>query len=214
MQNIQLSGYRAAAPGGSLLCLGSWDSYGVERLCILPGADWEGLEITATFVTPQGSTRVAVPPDGVLPVPPEATARPLPPEQPGRIVFAGYADGVQRITNDLPYLVSAHMPVDGTESQPTPAIWAQYFEKIQGMIDRAVPPQGAPGTVLTATGTATAWVRPTPLYGVGAGLRLDADTNMLSVDTADDVQQDNTRPITSAAVYTAVGNIDALLKTI
>ena len=53
-----------------------------------------------------------------------------------------------------------------------------------------------------------------PAYNIGHGLRLDAETNTLSVDTANEVQQDNTLPITSAAVYTTVGNIEALLKTI
>ena len=34
------------------------------------------------------------------------------------------------------------------------------------------------------------------------------------MNTADDVEQNNTLPITSAAVYTTVGNIEALLSTI
>lgn len=49
-------------------------------------------------------------------------------------------------------------------------------------------------------------------YIIGSGLKLDGKT--LSVDTATEVQQDNTKPITSAAVYTTVGNIEALLETI
>jgi len=36
----------------------------------------------------------------------------------------------------------------------------------------------------------------------------------LSVNTADSVEADNSLPITSAAVYTTVGNIDSILKTI
>jgi len=36
----------------------------------------------------------------------------------------------------------------------------------------------------------------------------------LTVDTADAVQHDNTKPITSAAVYTEIGNIEALLAAI
>ena len=51
-------------------------------------------------------------------------------------------------------------------------------------------------------------------YTIGHGLKLDAETNTLSVDTADKMEQDNTLPITSAAVYVEVGNINALLKTI
>lgn len=51
-------------------------------------------------------------------------------------------------------------------------------------------------------------------YQIGDGLKLDAETNTLSVDTADAVEKDNTKPVTSAAVYTEVGNINALLATI
>ena len=51
-------------------------------------------------------------------------------------------------------------------------------------------------------------------YNIGDGLKLDAATNTLSVDTAAAVEKDNTKPVTSAAVYTEVGNINALLATI
>lgn len=51
-------------------------------------------------------------------------------------------------------------------------------------------------------------------YIIGDGLKLDAQTNTLSVDTAERVEQDNTKPVTSAAVYTEVGNINALLAAL
>lgn len=49
-------------------------------------------------------------------------------------------------------------------------------------------------------------------YDIGHGLKVE--NNVLLVDTAQDVEQDNTLPITSAAVHTTVGNIEILLKTI
>lgn len=49
---------------------------------------------------------------------------------------------------------------------------------------------------------------------IGNGLILDTKTNTLSVDTADAVELNNAKPITSAAVYAAVGNINALLATL
>lgn len=52
------------------------------------------------------------------------------------------------------------------------------------------------------------------IFNIGDGLKLDKETNTLSVDVANEVAEDNTKPITSAAVYTTVGNIDVLLKTI
>lgn len=51
-------------------------------------------------------------------------------------------------------------------------------------------------------------------YQIGSGLKLDTATNTLSVDTADAVEQDNTKPITSAAVFAEVGNIAALLAAL
>lgn len=43
---------------------------------------------------------------------------------------------------------------------------------------------------------------------------LTYENGVLSVNTADTVEEDNTLPITSAAVQTTVGNIEVLLKTI
>lgn len=52
----------------------------------------------------------------------------------------------------------------------------------------------------------------------GVGFKTDytlkLDDGVLSVNTTDDMEQDNTLPITSAGVYRTVGNIEALLKTI
>lgn len=48
---------------------------------------------------------------------------------------------------------------------------------------------------------------------VGDNLGITGD-GVLSVVTTDNVEQDNTRPMTSAGVYTTVGNIEVLLKTI
>lgn len=43
---------------------------------------------------------------------------------------------------------------------------------------------------------------------------LTLKNGVLSVNRATDVEQDNTLPITSAAVYETVGNINALLESI
>ena len=48
-------------------------------------------------------------------------------------------------------------------------------------------------------------------YQIGAGLKVEE--NVLMVDTAGKVEQDNTRPVTSAAVYVEIGNIEALLAS-
>ena len=51
-------------------------------------------------------------------------------------------------------------------------------------------------------------------FTTDATLTLDPETQVLSVNTAHDVEQDNTLPVTSAAVFAEVGNINALLETI
>ena len=43
---------------------------------------------------------------------------------------------------------------------------------------------------------------------------LKLEEGILSVNTTNDMEQDNTLPITSAGVFATVGNIEALLKTI
>lgn len=43
---------------------------------------------------------------------------------------------------------------------------------------------------------------------------LSLKDGVLSVNTANVVEEDNTLPVTSAAVHTTVGNIEALLSTI
>lgn len=54
----------------------------------------------------------------------------------------------------------------------------------------------------------------------GGGVSFETDDTLtlkdgvLSVNTTDQMEQDNTLPITSAGVYATVGNIEALLKTI
>lgn len=56
--------------------------------------------------------------------------------------------------------------------------------------------------------------------GGGGGTSFTTDETLtlkngvLSVNTADTAEKDNTLPITSSAVYTTVGNINALLETI
>ena len=49
-------------------------------------------------------------------------------------------------------------------------------------------------------------------YKIGDGLKVVE--NELMVDTADAVEEDNTRPVTSAAVYVEIGNIEALLAAL
>lgn len=48
---------------------------------------------------------------------------------------------------------------------------------------------------------------------VGDNLNITSK-GVLSVDMADSIEEDNTRPVSAAKVYTEIGNINALLATI
>lgn len=102
--------------------------------------------------------------------------------------------------------------VPGDELVPRKATGQDGFSPIAKVTQTET---GAVITITDKTGTTTATVTnggsATP-YEIGSGLRLD--DNVLSVDTATDVEEDNTRPITSAAVYAEIGNINAILATI
>ena len=120
--------------------LGTKDSYGIEQLRIVPGEGWDGLTITATFHPPEGeAVQVLVPADGLIDVPPEATrsGSELPIKY-GKIVFAGVADGVQRISCNLPYMVLDHAQVPGANSTATPSENAQALAQMQDLRDGAV----------------------------------------------------------------------------
>lgn len=129
IHEIRLNQYSAVpADRTRRFSLGTKDSYGIEQLRIVPGEGWDGLTITATFHPPEGeAVQVLVPADGLIDVPPEATRSGSELTiRYGKIVFAGVADGMQRISCNLPYTVLDHAPVEGAESSgPAPSWYEQ-----------------------------------------------------------------------------------------
>ena len=107
--------------------LGTKDSYGTEKVRVIFGEGWSGLEALAVFHAPGGSaTKKTVGADGILEVPPEATADNA---GRGKIVFLGLADGLQRITVDLPYSIRDHSGIEGDNpGTPTPDVVQQILE--------------------------------------------------------------------------------------
>ena len=122
-------------------------------------------------------------------------------------------DVIPRITTNVAHIRVA--PTGGTEGSPFPAIPPTVEERLRADMGNLADLTTEDKSSLVA---AINEVRQTggggTAYTIGHGLKLDAKTNTLSVDTADKMEQDNTLPITSAAVYVEVGNINALLKTI
>lgn len=86
---------------------------------------------------------------------------------------------------------------NGIPADPTPDVYAQIMELLNN-----ISLGGNPATAETLG-----------LIKVGENLKI-TEEGVLSVDTATQVEQDNTKPITSAAVHVEIGNIDVLLKTI
>lgn len=180
MRTITLINYDAVVDGKEPLCLGTYSSYGVEQLSIIPGEGWDGLTITATFS--QGGKVLAEPvlvtESGVISVPAGATAKIITLGNPGVIVFRGVSNGVQRITTNVQYLVADHGPVDGTAPAPEQSAWEQYVNEVKDYVNSAVPPNGTPGYVLGATEEGNAWVPQTGGGGggTGGGVIIDDDT--------------------------------------
>lgn len=219
IHQIQVDGYCARFGGKwGRLQLGTFGSYGIEQLQITLGDSWTDLVVYANFVTADGTTPVLVPESGLVDVPPEATAKP----GMGNIVLDGTADGVRIYSVNIPYIMLNHSDLSGEAPAPTPDKWGQYIAQVQSIVDKAVPPDGTVGYVLTKGVDGNTWAPQTGggggggggSYIIGAGLKYDRNSNTLSVDTTDVPEQDNTKPITSAGVYTTLGNIDVLLGTI
>lgn len=124
LHEVQLKGY-SVRPGN--LSLGTFDSYGIEQLHVTADDSWDGLDILAVFHAPDGTaTKVVVGADGMLAVPPEATAKQA---GVGRIVFVGLAENVQRITVDMGYNIKTHSDIEGDNpGVPTPNVVQQILQ--------------------------------------------------------------------------------------
>ena len=174
--------------------------------------DWTGREIKALFG--QGCTVYEIPVTGG-----EITAKQQLNLTAGdwRVWLVGNSardgDVIPRITTNVAHIRVA--PTGGTEGNPFPATPPTVEEQLRADMGNLADLTTEDKSNLV---TAINEVRQTggggAAYTIGHGLKLDAETNTLSVDTADKMEQDNTLPITSAAVYVEVGNINALLKTI
>lgn len=136
---VVLQGYNVK-PGS--LQLGTFDSYGIEKIHVTADDEWAGLDILAVFHAPDGTaTKVVVGANGMLAVPPEATAKQA---GGGRIVFAGLAENVQRITVDMRYSTKPHSDIEGDNpGTPTPDVVQQILENSNHAVSIATAAQDA-----------------------------------------------------------------------
>ena len=176
--------------------------------------DWDGLTKTAVFTN--GKTTVDVLAanwDGdTVPVPYEVLA------VPGRHARVGVYGADESGVVLPPVWVSLGKVQPGADpsgdvsADPALPVWAQLQKQIGDLDDLKTYNKG--NLVAAINEARNSGGGTGGGYNIGDGLKMDPDTNTLSVDTADKVEQDNTKPVTSAAVYTEVGNINALLATI
>ena len=136
---VVLQGYNVK-PGS--LQLGTFDSYGIEKIHVTADDEWAGLDILAVFHAPDGTaTKVVVGANGMLAVPPEATAKQA---GVGRIVFVGLAENVQRITVDMGYNIKPHSDIEGDNpGTPTPDVVQQILENSNHAVSIATAAQDA-----------------------------------------------------------------------
>ena len=136
---VVLHGYNVK-PGS--LQLGTFDSYGIEKIHVTADDEWAGLDILAVFHAPDSTaTKVVVGADGMLAVPPEATAKQA---GVGRIVFVGLAKNVQRITVDMGYNIKPHSDIEGDNpGTPTPDVVQQILANSNHAVSIATAAQEA-----------------------------------------------------------------------
>lgn len=176
--------------------------------------EWDGLTKTAVFSN--GKTTVDVLAanwDGdTVPVPHEVLAVPGRHARVG--VYGADESGVvlPTVWVSLGKVQPGADPSGDASADPSMPVWAKLQNQIGDLDDLKTYNKGnlvdAINEARSSGGSGGGG------YTIGEGLKLDAATNTLSVDTAAAVEKDNTKPVTSAAVYTEVGNINALLATI
>ena len=174
--------------------------------------DWDGLTRTAVFRAGPASRSVLLDDSNACVVPWEVLEHHHPLTRLMAGVY-GTRDGdvvLPTVWASLGVIQEGAAP-RGDVRPPTPELWQQALDGKQDRLTglpgqvvgfdeagNAVPQDAAPGG-----GTA---------YQFGHGLKQTG--NLVSVDTADGFDGDNTLPITAAAVQAAVGNIETLLETI
>ncbi len=190
------------------LCLGAKGANRVDRLHVALPDDWADSTVRLTL-RPFGGAPVAFVLDGSdIDVTDAVTGA----GERGQLVLDAVAEnGRVAYSAGGWYTVAAHPAAGGAAPTPTPDEWQQWLALNRG---RLVPEGGAEGQVLIkqADGGVIWGDDADPQVQIGHGLKWEG--GVIAVDMAADVEQDNTLPVSSAAVYTQIGNIEILLETI
>lgn len=134
IHEISLAGYKATSTGG-MLDLGTWGSYGIEKLHLTLDAAWQDLTITAFFnVNGKVVAKRVVGKDGYADVPWEATKETT---FSGCLAFEGSVNGQRRISTNLNYKVTNHSETTDSDPVPTDDRWNQFVTETKGYRDGA-----------------------------------------------------------------------------
>lgn len=172
--------------------------------------DWDGLTKTAVFQAGSDKYSVLLDESNETQIPWEVL------QNPRRTLYAGVYGTVggdlvlPTIWASLGTIQEGATPGQDTQP-PTPTVYEQLLADIGNLDDLDTNAKDSLVAAINEVFT-TGGGGGFP-YKIGNGLKVTGG-DTLEVNTADDVEQDNTLPITSAAVYTTVGNIEALLSTI
>lgn len=152
VHTLRLDNY---SPTPRKLVLGTNSSFGTESIKIERGAGWDGLNLTATWHIPgrEEPLRVALLDGDAMDVPPEVTKE----ARDGVLVLAGLAEGVQRASCNVEYLILEQAGVyGGADAEPTPELAAQVLAAALQAKARAEEAQAASAAAQEAAEAAAA----------------------------------------------------------
>ena len=185
-------------------------SVNVNTVSIEFSADWEGLSRVAVFASSTTQISIALDSTNQCFIPWECLVTP-------NLNLRIGVYGMQGTTIVLPTIwaslgvIRPGVTTGAEPSPPTPDAYQKVLAEIGNLEDLTTADKSSLVAAINEvheTGGGSGMN-----YRIGHGLKVTGD-NTLEVDTAEEAEQDNTLPITSAAVYTTVGNIEILLETI
>lgn len=189
---------------------------GVHAVRMAYDAAWDGLASRVLCFTGSGRSVAVLDNGGEVPVPWEVL------QEPGMLEIGviGYdSAGALVITTRVQAPYGSRIRIypnttcaddAPTASLPTPSVWEEVLASIGSLRDLKTD----------AKNNLVAAINEVLSKGGGGGMTFTTDDTLLlengvlRVNTANSVEQDNSLPITSAAVHTTVGNIEILLSTI
>lgn len=218
------------------ICLGAQDSNKVEQLQVDLPEEWQGFTVRITFLPfRKDPVAIILAQGAAINITGDITSA-----NRGKIVLDAIKGEQITFSAGAIYHVYHHPEAGGTDPGYTPDEYQQFVQQIEEAAKQATESAERSKTaadkaeeaairqpVIGENGNWEIWDPETGEYKdsgfpatgsggggykIGDGLKLE--NGVLSVDTAAEVQQDNTKPVTSAAVYTQLGNVEALLASI